>query len=93
MKIKMLVSMAGSLFSWNVGDVVEVDDGEGQRLIAAGFADATPEASQTALPADWRDLHHLPLIKLAKEFDASVSTKADAIAVLEKIEAGEDEAS
>ena len=38
------------------------------------------------IPADWRDLHHMKLIALAKLFDADVSNKAEAIAVLEREE-------
>lgn len=38
------------------------------------------------LPADWRDLHHATQVKLAKQFDESVSTKAEAIVVLEAAE-------
>lgn len=41
---------------------------------------------ETDIPADWRDLHHMKQIALAQKFDASVSNKAEAVAVLEKIE-------
>ena len=38
MKIKLLTSRAGADFSQNVGDVVDVSDGEGKRMIDAGQA-------------------------------------------------------
>lgn len=38
MIVEMLACMAGDSFVRNPGDVIEVDDAEGQRLIDAGFA-------------------------------------------------------
>lgn len=38
MKIRMLVSMAGTGFSLSPGDETDRDDAEAARLIAAGFA-------------------------------------------------------
>lgn len=38
MKVKLLVSRGGIDFTQNVGDEVEVTDGEGQRMIEAGQA-------------------------------------------------------
>jgi hypothetical protein len=50
MKIKVLVSLAGDRFAVNPGDVVSVDDDEGQRLVAAGFARAlSDKAKETAV--------------------------------------------
>lgn len=43
-------------------------------------------AGKPAIPADWRDLHHVKMIPLAKQFDENVSTKAQAIAALEAAE-------
>lgn len=43
-------------------------------------------AGKPAIPADWRDLHHVKMIPLAKQFDENVSTKAQAIEVLERAE-------
>lgn len=39
MKVKLLVSRAGSGFSQSPGDEVDVDDAEGSRMIAAGQAE------------------------------------------------------
>ncbi len=44
-------------------------------------------SSATAIPADWRDLHHLQIVKLAKTFDPEVKSKTEAVAVLEAEEA------
>ena len=41
MKIKILVPMAGVTYSYRPGDVVEHEDDDAKRLIAAGFAEAT----------------------------------------------------
>lgn len=38
MKVKMTTCMAGLDFVRNVGDVVDVDDAEGARMLLAGFA-------------------------------------------------------
>ena len=38
MKIKMLTCLAGEEFTWNTGDVVEVDAEEGNRLCERGYA-------------------------------------------------------
>jgi hypothetical protein len=38
-KVKYLVSMAGTHFVRSPGDPGEVDDAEGARLVAAGFAE------------------------------------------------------
>lgn len=40
MKVKLLISRAGVSFSQSAGEVVEVDEAEGLRMIAAGQADA-----------------------------------------------------
>lgn len=39
-----------------------------------------------AIPADWRDLHFMKQIHLAKQFDPSVARKDEAIVVLEAAE-------
>lgn len=39
------------------------------------------------LPENWRDLHHLQIIKLAKDLGGDVKMKAEAIAFLEAEEA------
>lgn len=38
MKVKLLVSRGGIDFTQNVGDEIEVSDGEGQRMVEAGQA-------------------------------------------------------
>lgn len=43
MKVKLLISRAGPSLSQNYGDVVEVGDEEGKRLIAAGKAEPVAE--------------------------------------------------
>jgi len=52
-------------------------------LVPVAVAD---EPNEPELPADWRDLHHATQVKLAKQFDETVSTKAEAIVVLEAAE-------
>lgn len=39
MKIKMLVSMAGPEVVWDAGTVVDIDDAEAARLLAAEYAE------------------------------------------------------
>lgn len=46
---------------------------------AAAPSDAVEEIE---IPDGWENLHHLQIIKIAKKFDDKVSTKADAIAVI-----------
>lgn len=41
-----------------------------------------PTVEEIEIPADWQKLHHLQIIALAKKFDDTVSTKADAVAVI-----------
>lgn len=41
-KVKIVVSMAGSGFVWEPGQVVAVPADEAERLIAAGFATKAP---------------------------------------------------
>lgn len=38
MKVQILESMVGDSFSWVPGDIAEVDDAEGARLVEAGRA-------------------------------------------------------
>lgn len=51
MKVRLLVSMAGTEASWNRGDEYECSAAEAQRLIDAGSAEiirsATPEKAVT----------------------------------------------
>jgi hypothetical protein len=46
-----------------------------------------PTPDDLVLPDDWRDMHHLKLLGLAKRIDPSVTNKAEAIAALEAYEA------
>lgn len=43
-KVKLLTSMAGINFSHNVGDVIDCNDAEAARFIAAGIAEM-PEST------------------------------------------------
>lgn len=43
MKVKMLTSMAGIDYTWNVGDVVEVDAATGKRFIERNIAEPVSE--------------------------------------------------
>lgn len=45
-----------------------------------------PADGEPLIPADWRDLHFMKQISLAKQFDPSVTKKDEAIAVLEAAE-------
>lgn len=49
MKLKMLTAMAGAAVTWSVGDVVDVEDAEAARLIAAGFAAPAEAAPAVAV--------------------------------------------
>lgn len=55
-------------------------------VIEAGAEMPVENIVGVALPEGWRDLHHLKLIAMAKNLDGSVSSKAEAIAVLEAYE-------
>lgn len=55
---------------------------------AVGTGAPPPAGDPVVIPDGWRDLHHLKMIPLAKQIDPSVSTKADAIAAIEKHLAG-----
>lgn len=55
--------------------------GAGGHVGGEGSGNDVPE-----VPADWRDLHFMKQIHLAKQFDAEVRTKDEAVAVLEKRE-------
>jgi hypothetical protein len=51
MKVKMLTGMQGPTTSRNRGEIHEVDDGEAQRLVDAGFAELLPgESAKTKAP-------------------------------------------
>lgn len=43
-KIRLLVSIAGPLFSYAAGETVEIDAAEARRWIAAGIAEAVTDA-------------------------------------------------
>lgn len=49
MKIQILEPMVGDTFSWVPGDVVEVDQAEGLRLVSSGRA-ISVDAADTATP-------------------------------------------
>jgi hypothetical protein len=48
MNVKMLISQSGPDVNRTPGEVVQVDAGEGARLIAAGIAAAVFEETETA---------------------------------------------
>ncbi len=57
----------------------------------AYVTDAEPLADQDEnkgpiIPEGWRDLHHFKIVAIAKALGANVSTKAEAIAVIEAAE-------
>lgn len=62
--------------------------GDPEPLPAGGYFvdEEAGGATAPAIPADWRKLHHVKMIPLAKSLDESVSTKAHAIEVLERAE-------
>lgn len=47
MKVKLLVSRAGPFFSQNAGEIIEVDDAEGKRLIASDQAEPVQKETAT----------------------------------------------
>lgn len=55
-----------------------------------GDAPATPLGAdgKPVLPHDWRDLHFMKQIHLAKQFDPSVTKKDEAVVVLDAVEKG-----
>lgn len=53
---------------------------------APAAVEAAKQTGAHELPADWRDQHHTKQIALAKQFDDGVTTKAEAVAVLEAAE-------
>ncbi len=42
-----------------------------------------PTPDEVDIPAEWRDMHHLKIIALAKRIDPTVTNKAEAVAVIE----------
>lgn len=58
MKLKLLISRSGVEFSQVAGEIIEVDDVEALRMIAAGQADAVaqvePETANTKAPIQKR---------------------------------------
>lgn len=56
MKIKFLVSMAGSEWAYSPGQVAEIEQAEAVRLVEAGFAVPVVDAAETAVvkPAEKR---------------------------------------
>lgn len=55
-------------------------------LEAAGYVAAPGAVSNAApeIPDDWRSLHHMKLIALARQYDENVASKDAAVDVLEK---------
>jgi len=47
MKVKLLIGRGGSGFVQNIGDIVEVGENEGARMIEAGQAEVAIDAKQT----------------------------------------------
>ena len=88
------VAVAGNVYGREIlagtDDTVPDDAFEGLRdegyVEAIGAAPPVPPADDTTpvIPDDWRDLHHMKLIALAKQFDDSVATKDAAVMVIEK---------
>lgn len=68
------------------GFIGEPDEEPSQPAGAGAGQNGGDGAGKPAIPADWRDLHHIKMIPLAKQFDETVSTKARAIEVLEAAE-------
>ncbi len=65
-----------------------VAEGYVERIKPAKAAPTEPHhpghlAEETDFPANWRGMHHKTLVALAKKFDPSVETKADAVTVME----------
>lgn len=57
MKIKLLTSVAGRDFSYGTGDVVEWDEVDAERMIAAGLAEhAAPKRPARRKPAETADV-------------------------------------
>jgi hypothetical protein len=50
MKVELLVSRAGTNFSQSVGDIIEVSDAEGKRLLESNQAKAAGGKSPGRLP-------------------------------------------
>lgn len=48
-KLKLLTSMAGINFSHNAGDVIDCNDAEAARFIAAGIAEAAENKVERAV--------------------------------------------
>ena len=64
-KVRMLVSMAG-LSMREPGQVIEVDENEGKRLIAAGFAVREMEIETTSIEAPEKAVLPTPRRKAVK---------------------------
>ncbi len=71
------------------GSPVEIPPALVSGLVGAGYIAIDDGEPAPEIPADWRSLHHIKMIALAKQFDQSVSTKADAVALLETLSEGD----
>ncbi len=54
MRVKMLQQMVGPRQVRSPGDVLDLDDAEARRLLAAGFAELVPPEVETATAGDTR---------------------------------------
>ncbi len=50
---------------------------------ATGFGSASNAHPMIDIPSDWRVMHHLKQINLAKQIDPAITTKADAVTAIE----------
>jgi hypothetical protein len=94
------VAQAGTIYGRDIlaGTDDQIPAGLFEGLEAAGYVaaiEAAPEPAaavhpmfveEPAVPADWRNLHHKTLVSLARKFDPTVETKAEAIVVMEREE-------
>lgn len=96
------VAQAGTIYGRDIlaGTDDQIPAGLFEGLEAAGYVaaiEATPApepaaavhpmfVEEPAVPADWRNLHHKTLVSLARKFDPTVETKAEAIVVMEREE-------
>ena len=64
----------------DIPDGIETIDVEVNVTVKNDIAEPTPEAAVVlvAIPDEWESLHHLKRVKLAQNFDPSVTTAEDA---------------
>ena len=70
-----------------IDDDIETAEVEIEVSAPAASDEPAGEDEEFTLPEGWREQHHMILIRLAKKLDPEVTTKAEAIAVLEAHEA------